>query len=123
MKLSHLSLAGLAAVLFAVPAAAHHSFAMFDQGKTIEVQGTVKEFQMINPHSWLQVMVTDPQGQTKEWSFEMRAPAGLARAGWNPKTVAPGDKVTVTAHPLRDGTEGGQFLHVVLPSGQKLTER
>ena len=123
MKMRGLIPTAAACALFSLPALAHHSFAMFDSEKTIERQGTVKEFQMINPHAWLQVMVTDAQGQTKEWSFEMRAPAGLARVGWTPKTVVPGDKVTVTAHPLKDGTEGGQFIHVILPNGQKMTER
>ena len=123
MTMRTLALGAIAAALFALPAAAHHSFAMFDSTKTVELQGTVKEFLMVNPHSWLNVMVTDAKGQAKEWAIEMRAPAGLTRAGWTPKTVAPGDKVTIVAHPLKDGTEGGQFLHIILPSGKKLTER
>jgi hypothetical protein len=52
-----------------------------------------------------------------EWSLEMGAPGGLARSGWRPKTVVPGDKVTVTFHPLKDGTAGGQLLTVLLPNG------
>lgn len=122
MNAKIVTLAGAAAVLFAVPALAHHSFAMFDADKTIEVAGTVKEFQWTNPHSWLQVMVADNTGKMVEWSFEMGAPGGLARAGWRPKTVVPGDKVTVTMHPLKDGSPGGQLLSVVLPDGKKMGE-
>jgi hypothetical protein len=118
-----LALAAVAVASFALPAAAHHSFAMFDATKTVELKGTVKEFLMVNPHSWINVMVTDAKGQSKEWAIEMRAPAGLMRSGWTAKTVVPGDKVTIVAHPLKDGTEGGQFLHVILPDGKKLTER
>ena len=120
MKLKILSLAGVAAALFVGPALAHHSFAMFDADKTVELVGTVKEFQWTNPHSWLQVMVREANGQEKEWSLEMGSPGGLARSGWRPKTVVPGDKVTVTAHPLKDGSPGGQLLTVVLPNGTKM---
>ncbi len=119
MNLKAISLAGVA-VLLAVPALAHHSFAMFDADKTVELSGTVKDFQWTNPHSWLQVMVTDEKGQTAEWSLEMGAPGGLARQGWKPKTVVAGDKVTVRVHPLKDGSAGGQFLSIVLPNGQKI---
>jgi hypothetical protein len=122
MSIKALSLAGIAICLFAAPALAHHSFAMFDADKTLEMSGTVKDFQWTNPHSWLQVMVADEQGQTKEWSLEMGSPGGLAREGWRPKTVKAGDKVTVRIHPLKDGSAGGQLLSVVLPDGRKLGE-
>lgn len=122
MRTKYVAVAGLMAVLFAGPALAHHSFAMFDADKTMELTGTVKEFQWTNPHSWLQVMVTDEKGTTAEWSLEMGAPGGLARSGWRPKTVVPGDKVTVSIHPLKDGSAGGQLLTVVLPNGTKMGE-
>src|SRR5687768_11653915 len=94
------SVTAIAVGLFAVPALAHHSFAMFDADKTVEYTGSVVELQWTNPHSWLEVMVTQPDGKQVQWSFEMGSPGGLARAGWRPKIVVPGDKVTVTAHPL-----------------------
>jgi len=122
MRTKYVAAAGLMAALFGGPALAHHSFAMFDADKTVDLTGTVKEFQWTNPHSWLQVMVTDEKGQTAEWSLEMGAPGGLARTGWRPKTVVPGDKVTVSIHPLKDGSAGGQLLTVVLPNGTKMGE-
>ena len=112
----------VAAGLLAAPALAHHSFAMFDADKTVDIKGTVKEFQWTNPHSWLQVNVTDADGKTVEWSMEMGSPGGLARAGWRPKTVVPGDKVTVSIHPLKDGSPGGQLLKVTLPDGKVMGE-
>jgi hypothetical protein len=123
MRLKILGLAGVAAALLAVPALAHHSFAMFDATRTVELKGTVKEFQWTNPHSWLQVNVPDDKGAMHEWSLEMGSPGGLARTGWRPKTVVPGDKVTVSIHPLKDGTHGGQLLTVVLPDGKVMGER
>jgi hypothetical protein len=108
--------------LLVAPALAHHSFAMFDADKTVDITGTVKEFQWTNPHSWLQVNVTDAHGKTVEWSMEMGSPGGLARAGWRPKTVVAGDKVTVSIHPLKDGSPGGQLLKVTLPNGKVMGE-
>jgi hypothetical protein len=123
VRVQSLCLAGVAITLLAGPAVAHHSFAMFDQSKTFQVQGTVKEFLFVNPHSWLQVVSTDAQGKTTEWSFEMAATAALTRDGFTVNKVAVGDKVTVTAHPLRDGSPGGQFLAVLLPNGQRLAHQ
>jgi len=104
----------------AQPSAAHHSFAMFDQEKVITLHGTVKEFQWMNPHSWIQLMVPGEGGKVAEWSVEMSGPGGLARKGWKPRTLKQGDKVTVVIHPLRDGGLGGSFVSVVLPSGESL---
>ena len=122
MTLRAIGLAGVAAALLAGPALAHHSFAMFDATKTVELKGSVKEFQWTNPHSWLQVNVIDEKGVTHEWSLEMGSPGGLARSGWRPKTVLPGDTVTVSIHPLKDGSKGGQLLSVVLPDGKVMGE-
>ena len=104
----------------AQPALAHHSFAMFDQEKVITLQGTVKEFQWTNPHSWIQLMVPGDGGKLTEWSVEMGGPGGLARQGWKPRTLKQGDKVTIVIHPLRDGGLGGSFVSVVLPGGQTM---
>jgi Family of unknown function (DUF6152) len=120
MNLKALGLAGIAAALFAIPASAHHSFAMFDATKSDTLAGTVKEFQWTNPHAWILLMVSNPQGQLDQWAIEMGGPGGLARQGWVPKTLTPGMNISVTIHPLRDGTHGGQFMAVKLPDGSML---
>ncbi len=122
MNVKSLGLAGIGLCTLMAPAVAHHSFAMFDATTTLEFQGTVKEFQWTNPHSWLQVDVTNEQGEMVEWSLEMGAPGGLARSGWRPRTVVPGDEITVTLHPLKDGSPGGQLLTVLLPDGTLMEE-
>ena len=121
MTVKALGLAGLISIALAVPALAHHSFSMFDAEKTVTMTGTVKEFEWTNPHSWLRVMVQDQAtGKDMQWALEMGSPGQQARVGWKPDSVKPGDKVTVTIHPLKDGSRGGQFMSAVLPSGQKL---
>ena len=120
MKWKTLCLGGMAAGLSVAPAMAHHSFAMFDIDKKLELKATVKEFEWTNPHSWLVVLATDEQGKAVEWSLETNSPGKLARAGWRADSVSPGDKITVTLHPLKDGGPGGQLVSVVLPDGRPL---
>ena len=117
MNLRAFGLAAVAVLALAVPASAHHSFAMFDADKTVKIEGTVKEFQWTNPHSWILLNVANAQGGQDQWAIEMGAPGGLARQGWVPKTLTPGMKVTAVIHPLKDGTHGGQFMAVTLPDG------
>jgi hypothetical protein len=106
----------IAALLLAATAAAgHHSAAMFDGSKEITLTGTVKEFQWMSPHCWIQLLVPDAANANApavEWGIEMDNPVGLSRHGWKPRSLQAGDKVTVIAHPLRDGTHGAQVVSV-----------
>jgi hypothetical protein len=108
----------LLAAAAALPAYAHHSYAMFDEEKKMTVQGTVKEFQWTNPHGWIHVIVPDAQGKPVTWSIETGAPNGMARQGWMPKTIGPGDKISITFHPLRNGRPGGSYMSATLPNGK-----
>jgi hypothetical protein len=115
-----LAFASLAAAFLAGPAAAHHSFAMFDADRLVTLTGTVKEFEWTNPHSWLYLVVQGTDGKVAEWSLEMAGTGSNTRTGWKPDSVKPGDKVSVEIHPMKTGARGGQLLSAVLPSGQKL---
>ena len=107
----------------ASPILAHHSAAMFDHAKTLTVHGTVTEFQDTNPHSWLQVLVTGPDGKTVEWGFESEGPSTLMRAGIRPKSFQPGDKVTVVAFPMRDGRPAGALISATKADGTVYSTR
>lgn len=104
----------------ALPALAHHSFSMFDAQKELVLKGTIKEFQWSNPHTWIQLDVTDASGKTLEWSIEGGSPNLVGRQGWKRNTFKAGDPVEITVHPLRDGQPGGSFVRAVLPDGRKL---
>ena len=106
--------------LWACAASAHHSFAMFDLGKDVTVDAVVKEVQFTNPHVWVQILVKDAAGAETEWSIEAGAPGMMLRNGWKPSTLKPGDKVTLTMHPLRDGKPGGSMVRVKVPDGRTL---
>jgi hypothetical protein len=106
--------------LFMGPASAlaHHSAAMFESEKTITVTGTVKEFEYVNPHAWLYVVVADVL-----WGFEAEGPSALMRAGIKKNSLQAGDLVTVTARPLRDGRPAGAWVSVTKTDGTVLAPR
>jgi Family of unknown function (DUF6152) len=109
-----------AALALTPPAMAHHSFTMFDAQKQATLTGTVKEFQWSNPHCWIQLMVRDDSGKDAEWSVELPSPRIIFQGGWKPGSVKPGDKITVTVHPLKDGSTGGALISAVGPDGQRI---
>jgi hypothetical protein len=108
-------------VALATPAFAHHSAAMFDHEKQVTLQGTVKEFQYTNPHSWLQVLVMTADGKIAEWGFEAEGPSTLLRAGIKAKTFQPGDKVTIVAFPMKDGRAAGALISATKSDGTVFT--
>src|SRR4029078_1007862 len=93
----------LATALAALPASAHHSFAMFDNTRSVTLHGKVTAYQWTNPHSYLEVDAEDGKGGTKHYTMEMTSPNMLHRGGWSSRTVKAGDVVTAVMSPLRDG--------------------
>jgi Family of unknown function (DUF6152) len=116
-RVLNFTLIAIAVMLTASSAFAHHSFAMFDQSKSVTVQGIVKEFRWTNPHVFIQLLIKNDAGSEVEWSIEMTSPEHLSRVGWKPGTVKPGDKIMLVIHPMRDGTEGGQYVSGSGPDG------
>lgn len=115
------SLLASSTLLAAASAVAHHSPAMFDRGKEITLEGDVKEFQWMSPHCWIQLLVPDaehPDAAPVEWGIEMDNPLGLLRHGWKPGSLKPGDHVVIVAHPLRDGSHGGEVVSVQTVDGE-----
>jgi len=109
IKIATALLTATVVLVAAPPLAAHHSAAMFDDTKVVELSGTVKALQWTNPHVWLQVMVED-KGPATEWSLEGGSPNSLSRQGWRSTTFKAGDVVTVRLRPMKDGTAAGQFV-------------
>src|SRR5262245_15309458 len=93
-----------AALLCASPAQSHHSNVAYEVTKVITVTGVVKEFQWVNPHTWLHIVVDDGKGGKVEWAAEGRAPGILLRAGWTRSSLKYGETVTVDMSPAKDGT-------------------
>jgi hypothetical protein len=102
---------------------AHHSATMFEQTKTITVEGVVKEFQWTNPHSWLLVDVTDKDGKVTTWGFEAEGPSTLQRAGIRPSEFKAGTRVTMTGRPMKDGRPAAIWVLAVRADGKKFDPR
>jgi hypothetical protein len=119
---TQLTRSGIAAflLLWVGYANAHHSTASFDGNTTIELTGTVKEFQWTNPHTWIQIDVPNEKGELVEWSVEGGSPGTLSRSGWKATSFKPGDKVTVRVHPMVNGSPGGAFVGATLADGSTL---
>jgi hypothetical protein len=108
-------------VFLAGAAFAHHSFAMFDQSKTVTLKGTITEFQWTNPHAFIHIDVPNASGGGKQtWQVELNSPNNLKRQGWKSTSVKAGDEVTLVLNPLRDGPKGGLFVSVTLADGKVL---
>lgn len=100
---------------------AHHSSAMFDRSQTLVLEGTVIEYQFTNPHTWIEVLVENEDGSTTQWSVEASGRRPMVNMGLPPSRLQPGDAVTVRAHPLRDGRNGGLFIDIKLPDGEVIS--
>jgi hypothetical protein len=107
----------------AARAVAHHSATMFDEKKTVTVEGVVKEFQYSNPHSWLIVDVTDKSGKVTTWGFEAEGPSTLTRAGIRPSDFKPGTRLTITGNPMKNGTPAAIWIDAVRADGKKFNPR
>ena len=102
------------------PAAAHHSTAMFDFAKTVELTATVKDFAWTNPHTWTVVTAEGSAKVAGEYGLEGMSPNYLARNGWSKRSLKPGDKVVLQVHPLKDGRKGGFMVSAKLADGTLL---
>jgi hypothetical protein len=122
MTRTRLPLLALAAgaLILAGPASAHHSSAIFEAGKRIEMTGIVTEWFWANPHCLLSIDVTGTNGQAVRWVVETQAPPNVIPYGWSKQSFKPGDRVTITVEPARNGRPVGRLLQAVLPDGKTL---
>lgn len=114
MKSSFFRTIFFASVLaFSSASIAHHSFAGFDRNLAVKLKGTVKDFQFTNPHIWVQLLVVDAKTKKQvEWSLEGASPNALKAVEWTRNSLKPGDVVTITINPMKDGSPGGAIVEV-----------
>jgi hypothetical protein len=103
------------------PALAHHGRASFDATRMFTIMGTVSAFQFSNPHVELILEVKDDKGNVEKWIGEGTSPNMLVREGWDRKTIKPGDQITATGHPARNGTNSMRIEKIILQNGRELT--
>ena len=108
-ELTILVLAAVVSVISA-PLFAHHGNAAYDPNKKITVSGTVTEFIWANPHCWLKFDAKGEKGDVQHWIVEASNPPDQTRAGWAHDSFKPGDQVTVTIIPVKNGRTIGRFV-------------
>lgn len=113
--------AGACLVVCTPRAYAHHGgSAAYDTAHPLTVTGTVKDFQFIQPHPLITLEVKDDQGSVTEWSVEMTAPNHLIHYGWNGKKLKPGDQITVTGLPAKNGLKVMNLRKISWANGQEI---
>jgi Family of unknown function (DUF6152) len=112
----------LAAALLLVsgPAFAHHGAAGYDSNKLTTLKGTVTDFRFQNPHAQILLDVKDSSGKVQNWVLEAVGIATLSRSGWTRTIMKPGDAITVTGNPAKNGSPSMRLTKVVLASGKEL---
>ncbi len=104
----------------ATAAVAHHSAAPFNfQGPAV-IEGTVKQFNVLNPHSAVVLEVTDDERGTRDIEFEGMSASVFYRAGYTNDAVKAGDKIQITIAPRHDGEDGGFIVSFVTADGQDI---
>ena len=109
------------ALLAAVAARAHHSFAAeFLEDQTATLDGVVTEVWFRNPHVRYYIDVQTEDGKTEAWDVRGMSPTSLVRDGWTPKTIQAGDRIKVHGHLGRDGRKLLSIISIELEDGTKL---
>lgn len=112
--------------LLTMPATAHHGAGLFEPEKTVTVVGAVTDFQFVNPHVLIYVAVIGDGGQQVMWGGELTSPNRLARmegaAKWHKAILKPGDRVTMTGRPARNGAPAMAITKIVDAQGTVLIE-
>ena len=106
---------------FALCAYAHHSFAVFFDGqKSVTVSGVVEEFQFVNPHGLIRMLVRKEGAEPEEWKIETNSPSILRRRGWGPDSIKKGEMITVEGWPARDNSHWARLRKAMRANGEPI---
>ncbi len=109
-------------LMVAGPMSAHHSPSLYDKQHPIKLTGTVTEFRFINPHVQIHFEVKDENGNVVKWIAHTSPPSKMYRRGWKRNILKPGDQITVTGGPDKEGRKNIRILKLVGPRGLEYTE-
>ena len=103
------------------PVWAHHAFAAeYDGKKQVHLEGVVTQMEWINPHTWIHIDVTAPDGTVTSWMIEGGSPNILLRRGFNKGSLEKGQKITVDGFMAKDGSNRANGSNITYPDGKKL---
>ena len=109
-------------VLAAVPVVAHHAFSSeFDAERPIRLEGTVTKMEWINPHAWIHLRASKPDGTTEAWMVEGGTPNTLFRRGLTRDSLAIGTEIVVEGYQSKDGAGAGTDESPLKANGRNIT--
>jgi hypothetical protein len=108
-------------VIIQIGGSAHHAFSpVYDEGRTITVEGVVTEFRFINPHALMSMDVTDASGTVMKWTVEFGGRLNLSEVGWTEKSITPGERLRVIGNPTHTGSRRMFFRRIIRADGSEL---
>ena len=104
------------------PAAAHHAFGSeFDSNAPVLIKGKIVKIEWVNPHTWIHVETTKPDGTKEVWMFEGGSPNTLLRRGVNKTTFPAGTEVIIDGYQARDHSEKrANARNITFTDGRKI---
>jgi hypothetical protein len=109
------------AVLTVRSVSAHHAFSpVYDDKRTVTIDGVVTEFRFVNPHSMMTIEVRDESGAVTKWVVEFAGRLNLSEVGWTANSIKAGEKVSVTGNPTWEKMPRLFFQRLVRPDGSEL---
>jgi hypothetical protein len=114
-------ISGISLLLAAIPAWAHHAFAAeFDASRPLKLHGTVTEWEMINPHSWIHLDVKNDDGTVVSWMIEAGSPNTLLRLGFSRNSLPPGTELVIDGYQAKDRSNRAVGKNITFPDGKRL---
>lgn len=119
-KLLNLSLLAIGLLSISRPVLAHHGNAAFDTSRILTMKATVTDWFWANPHCFVKFDYKDDKGEVENWVVETSNPPDMINKGWSKDVLKPGEEVTVTIYPVKNGSHIGRLVTVTLPDGRTL---
>jgi hypothetical protein len=103
------------------PLWAHHSFsAEFDAKRPVKLRGTVTQWELVNPHSWIHIDVKNEDGTVTNWMIEGGSPNALLRNGFTRNSLPPGTEIVVDGYQSKDRGNRAVGKNITFPDGKRL---